>query len=120
VSNDLKPIFTVLFASVMMVGGAVHFVLPEVYMSFFPTAFPAKTMIYASGVVEIMVGICALTPRYRAFGTSGILVLMLFFLPLHFLDLFRASPVVGSRSVAYWRFFAQFILIAWAWWIAKK
>jgi uncharacterized membrane protein len=118
--KNSKRILTLVFGVIMIVAGAIHFVSPAVYLSFFPDHWPQKLLIYGSGIVEIIVGLCTLIPRYSRFGTLGIFVLMLAFLPLHVIDVFKENPVVGSKLIAYIRLPFQFVLIAWAWFISKE
>ncbi|HAK78963.1 MAG TPA: hypothetical protein DCM71_19145 [Runella sp.] len=64
----------------------------------------------------------------RRFGSSGainlkvlgIFVMMLVFLPLHVIDIFKENPAIGSHQVALVRLPIQFVLIAWTWFIYKK
>jgi len=116
----MKKILTIIFGVMMILAGIVHFIKPEIYTPFFPNNFPQFTIVYIGGLVEIIVGICTLTSRYRSFGTLGILVLMIAFLPLHIIDVFKDKPVIGSHLIANIRLPFQFVFIAWAWFINKK
>ncbi|MFA9214548.1 MAG: hypothetical protein ACEQSR_11985 [Candidatus Methylacidiphilales bacterium] len=118
--KNSKKILTLVFGVIMIVAGAMHFISPAVYFPFFSNQWPQKVIIYGSGILEIVVGLCALIPRYSRFGTLGIFILMLAFLPLHIIDVFKENPVVGSKVIAYIRLPFQFILIAWAWFILKR
>lgn len=118
--KNSKRILTIVFGVIMIVAGAMHFISPSVYLPFFPNQFPQKAIVYGSGIIEIVVGICALIPRYSRFGTLGIFILMLAFLPLHIIDVFKENPVVGSKVLAYIRLPIQFVLIAWACFILKQ
>ncbi len=115
--KNSKKKLTIVFGVIMIVAGAMHFISPPVYLSFFPNQWPQKAIIYGSGIIEIVVGICALIPRYNRYGTLGIFILMLVFLPLHIIDVFKENPVVGNKVIAYIRLPFQFVLIAWAWFI---
>lgn len=118
--KNSKKILTLVFGVIMIVAGAMHFISPAVYLPFFPNQWPQIAIIYGSGILEVVVGLCTLIPRYRSFGTLGIFILMLAFLPLHVIDVFKENPVVGSKLIAYIRLPFQFVLIAWAWFIFKK
>jgi uncharacterized membrane protein len=115
-----KQALTILLSLIMISGGILHFLKPAMYAPFFPDYFPKTAIIYSSGLLEIMVGIGAFIPRFRSMATLGILLLMLAFLPLHVIDVFKEKPVVGSYQMALIRLPLQFILIAWAWFIWKK
>jgi uncharacterized membrane protein len=59
-----------------------------------------KNILYIGGLIEIIVGICTLTPRYRSFGTLRIFILMIAFLPLHIIiDVFKDKPVIDSHLI---------------------
>ncbi|MBJ7428769.1 MAG: hypothetical protein JHD28_07430 [Bacteroidia bacterium] len=118
--KNSKKILTIVFGVIMIVAGAMHFISPAVYLPFFPNQWPQKAIIYGSGIIEVLVGLCTLIPRYSRFGTLGIFILMLAFLPLHVIDVFKENPVVGSKLVAFIRLPFQFVFIAWAWFIFKE
>ena len=118
--QKFKVTLTFLFALIMILGGAMHFINPEMYDPFIPDFLPKDLVIYGSGVLEIMVGIAAMIPRYRSLGTLGILVLMLAFLPLHIMDVFSDQPAIGSHQLSLIRLPIQFVFILWAWFINKK
>lgn len=118
--TKLKLVLTFLFGLFMILGGAMHFINPEMYNPFIPDFLPKDLVIYASGVLEIMVGMAAMIPRYRSLGTLGILLLMLAFLPLHVVDVFSDQPAIGSHQLALIRLPIQFVFILWAWFIHKK
>jgi uncharacterized membrane protein len=116
----LKLILTYLFGAFMIFGGVNHFLKPDMYMPFFADFLPKAALNYASGIAEIIVGILVFIPQYRTWGTWGILILMLLFLPLHIVDVFKDNPAVGSHQIAIYRLPVQFLFIAWAWYIHRK
>ncbi len=118
--KTIKYTLTILFGVIMIAGGVVHFLRPAVYAPFFPDYFPRNAIIYASGLVEIAVGIGVFIPRFRSLATLGILLLMIAFLPMHIIDVFKENPAVRSHQIALIRLPLQFVLIAWAWFIHKQ
>jgi len=116
----VKLILTFLFGALMVVGGVNHFLKPEMYFPFIPEMLPRIAIVYASGVVEILLGIGAFIPQFRSKATLGILLLMLAFLPLHVWDVFKLNPAVGTHEAALIRLPIQFGLILWAWFINIK
>ena len=104
----------------MIVGGINHFLKPDMYLPFIPEMLPQKAIIYLSGVVEIALGVGAFVPQWRSKATLGILLLMIAFLPLHVIDVFKAHPAVGNHETALIRLPLQFVLIAWAWFIRTR
>jgi len=116
----IKQILTFIFAAFMILGGVNHFLKPEMYLPFIPASLPGLFIIYASGVIEIALGVGALLKRTRKQATLGILLLMVVFLPLHIMDVFKENPAIGSHQIALVRLPLQFVLIAWAWYINKE
>ncbi len=114
-----RLILTLLFGAFIIFGGVNHFLKPAMYFPFFADFLPKVALNYASGIAEIVVGIMVFIPKYRSWGTLGILCLMLAFLPLHLLDIFRENPAVGTHQIAVVRLPVQFLFIAWAWFIHK-
>jgi uncharacterized membrane protein len=110
--KTIKKIFTVFFALFMILGGVNHFVKPAMYLPFIPSILPGMAIVYLSGA--------ALIPKTRSIATLGILLLMVMFLPLHVMDVFKENPAIGSHDAALIRLPIQFVLIAWAWFIHKK
>jgi len=110
-------VIKILLAIFMINGGVQHFLKPDFYLPFVPSFLPYKMMIiYASGIVEIILGITLLlNQRYAKYGALGILFLMLLFLPIHIWDVFSETPAIGDHEAALIRLPIQFLLIALSW-----
>ena len=114
-------VLRILFAIFMIYGGIQHFVKPEFYTVFVPDFLIYKDIIiYASGVVEILLGILLLIPKYKYIGATGILILMILFLPIHIWDVFSETPAIGSHKAALIRLPIQFVFIALAYKFQKN
>jgi uncharacterized membrane protein len=106
----------ILFAIFIIFAGVQHFLKPEFYAVFVPSFLPFNTaIIYASGILEIILGIMLIIPKYAKQGAWGIFILMLIFLPIHVWDVFSANPAIGSQKAALIRLPIQFVFIALAW-----
>jgi uncharacterized membrane protein len=116
----LKLILTFVFGAFMIFGGVNHFLKPAMYAPFLPDYFPRDAINVIVGVLEIVVGVAAFIPQYRQMATLGILIMMLVFLPLHIIDVFRDNPAVGTHKIALIRLPFQFLFILWAWFIYQK
>ncbi len=103
--------------ALMILGGITHFMKPEVYAPFIPDVLPTNLTTYLSGVLELALGVGVFIPRFRRMASLGIFILMIAFLPLHVVDVFRDEPAIGSRLLAYVRLPIQFVLIGWAWFV---
>lgn len=115
-----KMLLTMSFGAFMIIAGIMHFIKPEIYFPFIPDFAPEYAIVYVSGIVELVLGIMVFYKPTRHLGTSGILLLMIAFLPLHFIDMFLDHPAIGSRMLALIRFPAQLLLIWIAWFVNKK
>ncbi|HMV41487.1 MAG TPA: DoxX family protein [Leptospiraceae bacterium] len=118
--KKIKLILTFLFAVFIIFGGINHFLKPSMYLPFIPNFLPKELVNYASGVLEILIGIGLLIPKYRFRSAQALLLLMIAFLPIHVWDVFRDDPAIGSHSLALVRLPFQFLFIAWAWFITKR
>ncbi len=111
----LWRILQILLALFLGYAGIQHFLKPDFYEPFVPAFLPAKTMIvYASGAVELLLGILLLVPKYTKKAATGIIILMLLFLPIHIWDIFQETPAIGSQQAALIRVPVQFVFIGWA------
>ena len=115
-----KNMLTQLFGIFMILGGIIHFITPEMYFPFFPEAFPKTMIIYFSGALEIAIGVGVFIKRWSIYSIKAILILMILFLPLHVMDVFKENPAIGSKLLAYIRLPLQFVLIYWAYFIQEK
>ena len=115
----IKKGLTLLFGVFMIYAGVSHFRKPEIFLPFIPDFLPKQGFNYLVGLIEIIVGIGAFIPKFRAQATLGILILMVAFLPLHILDVFTENPAIGNHQAALIRLPIQFVLIGWAWFISK-
>jgi uncharacterized membrane protein len=115
----LKTVLTYLMAAFMVYGGVNHFLTPVMYEPFIPDFLPTELVNYGSGLLEIILGIGLLIPKFRYQAATGVFILMLIFLPLHVMDVFSEQPAIGNHDVALIRLPVQFLFIAWAWWISK-
>ena len=115
-----KIILTFVFGIFMVFAGIMHFIKPEMYNPFIPDFLPKILINYLTGVLEITVGAGVFHPKYRSMATMGILMMMVAFLPLHILDVFKENPAIGSHKLALIRLPLQFVMILWAWFISKR
>ncbi len=100
----------------MIYAGVQHFLKPEFYLPFVPAFLPGEmVIIYFSGIIEVLLGVAVLFKKFAKYGSLGLLILMIVFLPVHVYDVFSATPAIGSHTAALIRLPFQFIFIAWAW-----
>ena len=106
----------ILFALFMIMGGVQHFIKPDFYLPFVPSFLPfPMTIIYLSGIVEVVLGLALLFTKYAKIAAIGIFLLMLLFLPVHVWDIISDTPAIGSHKAALIRLPFQFVFLAIAW-----
>lgn len=108
-------VLKVVLAVFMIYAGIQHFIKPTFYTPFVPSFLPFEiSIIYLSGLIEIVFGLLLLIPKYAKLASSGILILMLVFLPIHIWDVFIDTPAIGSHKAALIRLPVQLLFIGWA------
>lgn len=110
------PLAFCFFAFILIVSAIGHIFSPELSTGFIPEFLPVTPVHIGAAIVEALLGIGLLLRRYRKQAFFGALLLMCAFLPLHIIDLFRETPVIGSATAAVIRVVVQVGLIGLAWW----
>lgn len=114
-------ILSYLLAVFFIYAGVQHFIKPGFYEPFVPYFLPYKFFfVYASGALEVLFGILVFIPKYAKVGTTGILLLLIAFLPVHIMDVFTETPAIGTKTAANIRLAVQFLFIAWAYGVQKS
>jgi len=110
-----------LLAIFMIYGGIKHFTSPLFYNPFVPHFLYYKTfIIYATGGLEIFLGLLLLNAKYAKNAALGIFILMLIYLPIHIWDVFSDTPAMGTHKSALIRLPFQFLFITWAYKVKKN
>ncbi len=111
-----------LLALLFIAAGINHFVNPGFYLKITPDFVPwPQSMIYLSGVFEVLGGVGVLVPKLRRAAGWGLIALLLAVSPVHVDMLVHADRFA---EVPMWalvaRLLLQPVLIAWVWWTAVK
>ncbi|MEJ7560823.1 MAG: MauE/DoxX family redox-associated membrane protein [Pedobacter sp.] len=117
--KTFKRTLTILFAAILIIAGINHFINFRIYSPFIPDWMPLLLTNILVGIVEVILGAGLLFEKYRKPAATGVVMLMIMFLPLHFIDVFKSHPAIGSITLAIIRLPVQFVLIYWAWYISK-
>jgi uncharacterized membrane protein len=108
-----------LLAAFFIVGGTMHFVLPDTYARIMPAWLGWHAELVAiSGVCEIAGGIGVLVPRVRRLAGWGLILLSIAVLPANvqmLLDGVRDSRPAWQIGVLVLRLPLQAALIWWIW-----
>jgi uncharacterized membrane protein len=111
-----------------IVAGINHFRSPLTYLAVMPPYIPRPlTMIYISGIAEILGGIGVFVPdgfvfpRTRAFAAWGIVALLIAVSPVHIHMALHPEQFSSVPLWAIWlRLPLQLPLIAWAWYYTRR
>jgi uncharacterized membrane protein len=109
-----------------VVAGVSHFRTPETFERIVPPQLPApRTLVYLSGVAEILLGAGVLFERTRRKSAFGLVALLVAVFPANVYmatsDDFELGAVPEEyrdlSDLALWaRLPLQAVLVAWAWW----
>jgi uncharacterized membrane protein len=114
-------ILAIIFLSFIMVYGAYnHVANPAFYNGFIPAIFPKLIVNYFSAVVELIIGLLIIVPKWRKMGSLSFIGLMIAFFPIHIWDFLKEVPAIGSKEAAIIRLVVQFIFIGIAYFTFKK
>lgn len=115
--NMTIPWHLYLMAGIYITAGIFHFLKPKMYLRIMPRFLPEpKTLVYLSGMAEIVLGLTLIFPETKNIAVYGIILMLLVFLLVHFYML--SSPKAGAgfpRWALFLRIPLQFVLIWWAW-----
>jgi uncharacterized membrane protein len=105
--------------TIFMVGAGVnHFLSPAPYVGMVPAALPAPlTLVYVSGVAEILGGLGLILPATRRLAAWGLIALLIAVFPANLNMAINHLPL-GTRELPSWALWArlplQLLLIWWA------
>ncbi|MFC4094602.1 DoxX family protein [Euzebyella saccharophila] len=107
-----------LMATLYILAGILHFLKPKMYKRIIPSYLPGHGFIVViSGIVEIILGLAVFYPPTRNAALYGIIIMLTFFLPVHFFMLNNKKAGMGLPK---WALFAriplQFVLMFWSFW----
>jgi uncharacterized membrane protein len=110
-----------------VVAGALHFVVPELYVQIVPPFLPARlALVYLSGLAEIAVGVGVVHPPTRRYAAWATVVLLVAVFPANVYMATHGVVVEGmpgggdpSGFVRWGRLPLQAVLILWALWYTR-
>lgn len=106
-------------ASLFMMAGSLHFVVPEFYLAMMPPWLPAhRELVVASGIAEIVGGVGVLAGRWRRPAGIGLLLLLLAVFPANVQMLINARAADQPELLLWLRLPLQFLLFWWVWRVA--
>ncbi len=109
----------IILAVLFVIAGAMHFVIPQAYLRIMPPYLPSPlTLIYISGVAEILGGVGLLVPPTRRLAAWGLVALLIAVLPANVYTAtahLRLPGIAGQSWLQWARIPLQVPLIYWAW-----
>ncbi len=108
-----------------IIAGLNHFIQPEFYFPLIPPYLPWPSLInYASGFLEIILGLAVLLPSLRKISAWCIIILMILFIPSHVYFIQIGSCIPDGLCVPVWLAWIRLLIIhpllmLWAWIFTK-
>jgi len=119
-----KEILRAILGISLAIVGVTHFTHVEQYARIVPPQLPAPfSLVYISGVFEVLLGIGILIPYVSVIAAWGMIALFIAVFPANINQAINSIPIDGipHSPIAYWiRLPFQAILIAWAYWYTQK
>ena len=111
-----------LLAILFLIAGSLHFLIPHAYLKIMPPAFPAPlTLVYISGIAEILGGLGLLLPLTRHAAAWGLVALLIAVLPANINMVVDHTRFASIPLWALWlRLPLQLPLIYWAWLYTRR
>ena len=119
--HQVRAISRWIFGLAFVVAGANHFIDSPFYVRIIPPYLPWHlTLVYASGVAEIVLGAALLVPQFSRPAAWGLIALLVAVFPANVHMALHPEAFPFASPVALWaRLPLQAILIAWAWWYTR-
>lgn len=116
----IKIVLKFLFAAIFILAGFNHFRDPDFYLRIMPPYLPWHSALHlTAGVLEVVLGVMLLVPRFQKLAAWGLIALLLAFFSVHIHMVVNHDQYEVRLSLLWVRLFLQFVLIAWAWWFTK-
>lgn len=118
----LHILFKYLLGVLLVFGGIAHFANTEFYLKAMPSYIPFhEVIVYASGIIEILLGILLVIPKTTRKAALAIIILFIAVFPANVnMYLNHADFPDMSESSLLLRLPIQLILIAWAYFYTRK
>lgn len=118
-----KQTFRVLLAVLMILAGLSHFFADGVYLKIYPPMLPySATMVYFTGVAEVLGGISLLIRRVSQAAAWGFVILFIAVYPANInmaVNHIHLDNIPDGNWFQAIRLPFQFVLIAWAYWLTR-
>lgn len=119
--RKLKLILKYLLCVFYVLAGVNHFINPGFYLKIMPPYLPWHLfLVYASGVLEIVLGCIILWPSLTRIAAWGLIALLIAVFPANIHMAINPELYPEISPLALWlRLPLQAVLIAWAYWYTR-
>jgi uncharacterized membrane protein len=104
--------------------GLTHFLMPDKYLEMMPPFIPAPlTMVYVSGIFEILGGLGFILPSTKNLAAYGLIALLIAVFPANIYVALNNVQLGGFMSYSFYQWLRlplQIVLIGWVWWCVNK
>ena len=118
-----KYILIIISSIFYVLVGIKHYIDPNFFLAIVPPYLPYHLeLVYISGLFEILFGVMILFPKYRYWGSVGLILLLIAVFPanIYLFQSVEAQKAIGAtQEIATWRLPVQGIFILVAYWIRK-
>ena len=118
-----KYILIIISSIFYVLVGIKHFIDPNFFLAIVPPYLPYHLeLVYISGLFEILFGVMILFPKYRYWGSVGLILLLIGVFPanIYLFQSVEAQMAIGAtQEIATWRLPVQGVFILVAYWIRK-
>jgi uncharacterized membrane protein len=121
----LTWVFVYGMALAYILAGLNHFINPEFYIPLIPPYFTEPELLnLIAGVVEVLFGLMVLVPDTRKYGSLGVIIMLIAFIPSHWYMIEMEMCLSDDFCFDPWLGWVRLLiihplLIAWAWWVSK-
>ena len=116
--KTIKSIALYLSVAGYVYVGFLHFIQPDFFLQIMPPYLPFHLpLVYVSGLIEIILGLCLLIKKLRFYVGWGLIILLLAVYPANiYLAQTNGAAMNTTPLIAWGRLPIQFIFIGLAYW----
>jgi uncharacterized membrane protein len=115
--QQFKWVSKILLAALMLFAGTMHFVNPGFFTNIMPPYLPFHLeLVYLSGLIELVLGVLLLIPRYSRMAAWGIIALLIAVFPANIYLYQHQDLLPGSELAHSLRLPLQGVFILWSYW----
>ena len=121
IHEDRDPILRWLAASLFILAGGNHFVMPDFYLKIVPPGLPSPSLlVIVSGLAEIAGGAGLLVPGLRRAAGWGLIALLIAVFPANIYMAIHPEGFSIPAWILWVRLPFQFVFAAWIWAVALR